>query len=146
MTALGVAGIGEHGKRVRFYSTVDLVNALELEKATGKAGRLAYSLSHIDLFSTNSAIWINDDETNTGGKNQDQSATLIPSRTDDGRLSPLVKFQRVRTTGSLCGIRTGRILAISSPRSRVTSKKNLSPMMAVFNDMGEVPASTRCNW
>lgn len=48
-TALGVAGIGEHGKRVRFYSTVDLVNALEQEKASGKAGRLAYSLSHIDL-------------------------------------------------------------------------------------------------
>jgi len=31
-TALGVAGISRHGKRVRFYSTVDLVNALELEK------------------------------------------------------------------------------------------------------------------
>jgi DNA replication protein DnaC len=28
-TALGVAGITRHGKRVRFYSTVDLVNALE---------------------------------------------------------------------------------------------------------------------
>lgn len=27
-TALGVAGITEHGRRVRFYSTVDLVNAL----------------------------------------------------------------------------------------------------------------------
>ena len=48
-TALGVAGIGDHGKRVRFYSTVDLVNALEQEKAAGKAGRLAYSLAHIDL-------------------------------------------------------------------------------------------------
>ena len=27
-TAIGVAGIARHGKRVRFYSTVDLVNAL----------------------------------------------------------------------------------------------------------------------
>ena len=27
-TAIGVAGITRHGKRVRFYSTVDLVNAL----------------------------------------------------------------------------------------------------------------------
>lgn len=32
-TAIGVAGIAKHGKRVRFYTTVDLVNALEQEKA-----------------------------------------------------------------------------------------------------------------
>ncbi len=31
-TAIGVAGITRHGRRVRFYSTVDLVNALEQEK------------------------------------------------------------------------------------------------------------------
>jgi len=43
-TAIGVAGITKHGKRVRFYSTVDLVNALEQEKAQGKAGRIATSL------------------------------------------------------------------------------------------------------
>ena len=48
-TALGVSGISEHNRRVRFYSTVDLVNTLEQEKAAGKAGRLAYSLMHVDL-------------------------------------------------------------------------------------------------
>jgi DNA replication protein DnaC len=48
-TALGVSGITRHGKRVRFYSTVDLVNALEQEKAHGKAGRIALSLLRIDL-------------------------------------------------------------------------------------------------
>ncbi len=48
-TAIGVAGITRHGKRVRFYSTVDLVNALEQEKAQGKAGRLATSLLRMDL-------------------------------------------------------------------------------------------------
>ena len=48
-TAFGVSGISEHNKRVRFYSTVDLVNTLEQEKAVGKSGRLAYSLMHIDL-------------------------------------------------------------------------------------------------
>lgn len=48
-TALGVAAIGEQGKRVRFYSTVDLVNLLEQEKAAGKSGRIAYSLMHMDL-------------------------------------------------------------------------------------------------
>jgi DNA replication protein DnaC len=48
-TAIGVAGITEHGKRVRFYSTVDLVNALEREKAEGKAGRIAASLLRLDL-------------------------------------------------------------------------------------------------
>ena len=48
-TAIGVAGITRYGKRVRFYSTVDLVNALEQEKAQGKAGRIAQSLLRIDL-------------------------------------------------------------------------------------------------
>ena len=48
-TAIGVAGITQHGKRVRFYSTVDLVNALEQEKAQGKAGRIAASLLRMDL-------------------------------------------------------------------------------------------------
>ena len=48
-TALGVSGITRYGKRVRFYSTVDLVNLLEQEKAAGKAGRLAFSLLRMDL-------------------------------------------------------------------------------------------------
>jgi DNA replication protein DnaC len=48
-TAIGVTGITRHGKRVRFYSTVDLVNALEQEKAQGKAGRIAMSLLRMDL-------------------------------------------------------------------------------------------------
>lgn len=47
-TALGVNGITRHGKRVRFYSTVDLVNALEREKVEGKAGRLAINLMQAD--------------------------------------------------------------------------------------------------
>lgn len=48
-TAIGVAGIQHHGKRVRFYSTVDLVNTLEREKAAGKQGKLALSLMQRDL-------------------------------------------------------------------------------------------------
>ena len=48
-TALGVAGVTLQSKRVRFYSTVDLVNALEQEKAQGKAGRIAQSLLRMDL-------------------------------------------------------------------------------------------------
>ena len=48
-TAIGVSGITRHGKRVRFYSTVDLVNALEQEKAQGKAGRIALSLLRMDM-------------------------------------------------------------------------------------------------
>jgi len=48
-SAIGVAGITRHGKRVRFYSTVDLVNALEREKADGKAGRIALNLLRADL-------------------------------------------------------------------------------------------------
>ena len=48
-TAIGVAGIARHGKRVRFYSTVDLVNALEKEKRDGHAGRIARGLLRMDL-------------------------------------------------------------------------------------------------
>jgi DNA replication protein DnaC len=48
-TALGVCGITQHSERVRFYSTVDLVNLLEQEKASGKAGRLAFAMMRLDL-------------------------------------------------------------------------------------------------
>ncbi len=48
-TALGISGITRHGRRVRFFSTVDLVNALEQEKVAGKAGRLAANLLNVDL-------------------------------------------------------------------------------------------------
>ena len=48
-TAIGISGITRHSKRVRFYSTVDLVNALEQEKAQGRAGRIAASLQRMDL-------------------------------------------------------------------------------------------------
>ena len=48
-TAIGVSGIALQGKRVRFFSTVDLVNVLEREKRDGKAGRLAMSLMRMDL-------------------------------------------------------------------------------------------------
>ena len=48
-TALGISGITKHSKRVRFYSTVDLANLLEQEKAAGKAGRLAFALMRTDL-------------------------------------------------------------------------------------------------
>ncbi len=48
-TAIGIEAIRHHGKRVRFYSTVELVNALEQEKAAGKQGQLAYRLMHVDL-------------------------------------------------------------------------------------------------
>ena len=48
-TAIAVSGITSQGKRVRFYSTVDLVNALEREKHEGKAGRIALSLLRMDL-------------------------------------------------------------------------------------------------
>ncbi|TCT00452.1 IS21-like element helper ATPase IstB [Aquabacter spiritensis] len=48
-TALGVHAIEHHHKRVRFFSTVELVNALEQEKAQGKAGQIAGRLVHTDL-------------------------------------------------------------------------------------------------
>jgi DNA replication protein DnaC len=46
-TALGVAAI-HHGKRIRFYNAVDLVNQLDKEKQHGKAGNLAKQLTAMD--------------------------------------------------------------------------------------------------
>ncbi len=46
---LGVQAIEHHRKRVRFFSTVELVNALEQEKAIGKAGKIAEALVKTDL-------------------------------------------------------------------------------------------------
>ncbi len=48
-TSLGIEAIRVHGKRVRFFSTVELVNLLEQEKAQGKAGQLAHRLMYVDL-------------------------------------------------------------------------------------------------
>ncbi len=48
-TAIAVSGITQKGKRVRFHSTVDLVNLLEREKHDGKAGRIANALLRMDL-------------------------------------------------------------------------------------------------
>jgi DNA replication protein DnaC len=48
-TAIGIEALRTHAKRVRFFSTVELVNALELEKATGRAGQIANRLMHVDL-------------------------------------------------------------------------------------------------
>jgi len=48
-TALGVQAVEHYKKRIRFFSTVELVNALEQEKAQGKAGQIASRLIHADL-------------------------------------------------------------------------------------------------
>ncbi len=48
-TAIGVHAIAHLRRRVRFFSTVELVNELEREKAMGKAGTLALRLTHADL-------------------------------------------------------------------------------------------------
>ena len=46
---VGVQAVEHHRKKVRFYSTVELVNALEQEKAQGKAGQIAERLVRCDL-------------------------------------------------------------------------------------------------
>lgn len=48
-TAIGVQAIQHHRQRVRFLSTIELVNALEQEKQAGQQGRLANRLIHTDL-------------------------------------------------------------------------------------------------
>lgn len=48
-TAIAVQAIMHLHRRVRFFSTVELVNALELEKQAGKQGQIANRLVHADL-------------------------------------------------------------------------------------------------
>jgi DNA replication protein DnaC len=48
-TALGVEAIRASKKRVRCFSTVELVNQLEQEKQIGRAGQTANRLMHADL-------------------------------------------------------------------------------------------------
>ncbi len=48
-TAIGVRALEHHRRRVRFFSTIDLVNALEQEKLVGKPGQLATRLVYADL-------------------------------------------------------------------------------------------------
>ncbi len=64
-TALSVSGVTRHSKKVRFYSTVDLVNQLEHEKLMNKPGRIAQSLARLDLvvldelgYLTFSQLWV----------------------------------------------------------------------------------------
>ena len=48
-TAIGVQAITHHYLRVRCFSTIELVNHLEIEKANGKPGQIANRLTHADL-------------------------------------------------------------------------------------------------
>ena len=48
-TSLGIEAVQRHGQRVRFFSTVELVNLLEAEKAAGKPGQIAHRLMYVDL-------------------------------------------------------------------------------------------------
>jgi DNA replication protein DnaC len=48
-TAIGIDAVQRHGKRVRFFTTIELVNALEQEKAAGKPGQLALRMMYVDL-------------------------------------------------------------------------------------------------
>jgi DNA replication protein DnaC len=48
-TALGVQAVEHYRRKVRFFSTIELVNALEQEKTIGKTGKITESLTKLDL-------------------------------------------------------------------------------------------------
>lgn len=48
-TAIGIEAVQRHRRRVRFLSTVELVNALEQEKAARRQGQIALRLGYADL-------------------------------------------------------------------------------------------------
>jgi hypothetical protein len=47
--ALGIQTIEHHHRKVRFFSTIELINALETEKAKGKTGQIAENLTKLGL-------------------------------------------------------------------------------------------------
>lgn len=48
-TALGFQAIEHHHRKVHFFSTIELINALEQEKTKGKAGQIAEILTRLYL-------------------------------------------------------------------------------------------------
>jgi DNA replication protein DnaC len=64
--AIGSAAVKQHGKRARFFNAVELVNALEQGKQSGRPGHLAGRLLYADVlildelgylpFSTNGGV------------------------------------------------------------------------------------------
>jgi DNA replication protein DnaC len=48
-TAIGIHALEQHDCRVRYFSTIELVNLLEQEKQQGKSGHMAMRLLHADL-------------------------------------------------------------------------------------------------
>ncbi len=48
-TAIGIEAVQHHHRRVRFLSTIELVHALEQEKAAGRQGQIALRLTYADL-------------------------------------------------------------------------------------------------
>jgi len=48
-TAIVIQLIEHHRRKIRFFSTIEIVNALEQENAKGKAGQIAEGLSRLDL-------------------------------------------------------------------------------------------------
>jgi DNA replication protein DnaC len=48
-TAIGIEAVQRYGRRARFFTTIELVNALEQEKAAGKPGQLALRMMYVDL-------------------------------------------------------------------------------------------------
>ena len=48
-TALGIQAVEHYRRKARFFSTIELVNALEQEKLKGKAGQIAESMTKLDL-------------------------------------------------------------------------------------------------
>lgn len=47
-TALGIQAIEHHRRKVRFFSTIELINALEQETTKGKAGQIAEAMTKPD--------------------------------------------------------------------------------------------------
>jgi DNA replication protein DnaC len=48
-TAIGVQAVEHQRKKIRFFSTLELVNALEQEKVLGRVGQLSERLVRLDL-------------------------------------------------------------------------------------------------
>ena len=100
VTALAVSAMEHHHRRVRFFSTVELVNARELKKATGKAGQIAHRPMYVDMVILDELGYLPFSASGTPGQRPTAHGSLRGD-TEAAR-SPQSNWGRPLGTGTAC--------------------------------------------
>jgi hypothetical protein len=91
VAALGVQAIEHHRRKVRFFPTIELFNALEQEKAKEKAGKIAENLTKLDI--------VIPDELGCSGDCFDARTAFIPRIAPQEAIEKQLDFHRLPPSG-----------------------------------------------